>query len=99
MSASPERPAQPPPNRADRRHPGRENIGRSYCGITEAARYLDVSDKTIRKAITNGTLPSYGGGRVFSRSNWPTSTGCSHDRHEPEHEETTAGRRSKGCDA
>jgi excisionase family DNA binding protein len=53
MSASPERPAQPPP--------GRENgsAGRCYCGIAEAARYLDVSPKTIRKAIANGTLPAY----------------------------------------
>ena len=52
MSASPERPAEPPPNRAARpRHPDRESVGRGYCGVPEAARYLDVSEKTIRKAI------------------------------------------------
>ena len=46
-------------NRAAR--PERENgsVGRGYCGVAEAARYLDVSEKTIRKAIANGTLPAY----------------------------------------
>ena len=58
MSASP-KPTEPPPNRAARRHPERESVGRGYCGVAEAARYLDVSAKTIRKAIAAGTLPAY----------------------------------------
>ncbi len=47
------------PNRAAPHHPERESVGRGYCGVPEAARYLDVSEKTIRKAISEGTVPAY----------------------------------------
>jgi excisionase family DNA binding protein len=33
--------------------------GRGYVGITEAATYLDVTDKTVRKLIATGELPAY----------------------------------------
>jgi excisionase family DNA binding protein len=53
-------PAQP--NRVTRRHPPKQ-IQRGYIGITEAAIYLDVAPKTIRKLIADGKLPAYRLGR------------------------------------
>jgi excisionase family DNA binding protein len=52
-------PPPPPaqPNRATRRHPA--NNGRGYVGITEAATYLDITAKTVRKLIATGELPAY----------------------------------------
>lgn len=46
------------PNRATRRHPAKQ-IQRAYVGIVEAAIYLDVAPKTIRKLIADGKLPAY----------------------------------------
>ena len=43
------------PNRASRRHP----IPRAYVGIREAAEYLDLSEKTIRRLIGRGELRLY----------------------------------------
>jgi excisionase family DNA binding protein len=34
-------------------------LQRGYVGITEAATYLDVTQKTIRKLIATGELPAY----------------------------------------
>ena len=47
-----------PPNRATRRHPPKANH-RAYVGIPEAATYLDVTPKTIRRYIAEGKLPAY----------------------------------------
>jgi excisionase family DNA binding protein len=44
------------PNRAPRRA---QELQRGYVGITEAATYLDVTQKTIRKLIATGELPAY----------------------------------------
>jgi hypothetical protein len=44
------------PNRATRRA---KELQRVYVGITEAATYLDVTQKTIRKLIASGDLPAY----------------------------------------
>lgn len=44
------------PNRRNRRHPEQP---RAYIGIPEAANYLDVATKTIRRMITEGRLPAY----------------------------------------
>jgi excisionase family DNA binding protein len=44
------------PNRATRRA---KELQRGYVGITEAATYLDVTQKTIRKLIASGDLPAY----------------------------------------
>jgi excisionase family DNA binding protein len=44
------------PNRATRRA---KEHKRGYVGITEAATYLDVTQKTIRKLIAAGDLPAY----------------------------------------
>ena len=49
--------ATPRPNRATRRHPPK--IQRAYCGIAEAAIYLDVTEKTVRKMIARGELAAY----------------------------------------
>ena len=43
------------PNRASRRRP----IARAYVGIREAAEYLDLSEKTIRRKIVRGELTAY----------------------------------------
>jgi excisionase family DNA binding protein len=48
----------PQPNRAARRHPAKHGQ-RGYVGITEAATYLDVTNKTVRKLIATGELPAY----------------------------------------
>jgi excisionase family DNA binding protein len=57
--ASPAIPVSPPapagPNRAARRHPN----GQAYVGITEAATYLGVTPKTIRKLIATNELAAY----------------------------------------
>ena len=45
------------PNRAARRHP--EKFQRAYVGIAEAATYLDVDPKTIRRLIASGELRAY----------------------------------------
>lgn len=52
--------AAPPPNRRSRRHPQQQP---AYLGIPEAAAYLGVDDKTIRRAIAAGRLPGYRLGR------------------------------------
>jgi excisionase family DNA binding protein len=44
------------PNRATRRHPAMQ---RAYIGIPEAAIYLDVAPKTIRKLIADKELQAY----------------------------------------
>lgn len=46
----------PSPNRKSRRHPGRQP---AYVGIPEAAAYLDVDHKTIRRLIAAKRLPGY----------------------------------------
>ena len=48
----------PAPNRQTRRHPPNANH-RAYVGIPEAATYLDVTPKTIRRYIAEGKLPAY----------------------------------------
>jgi excisionase family DNA binding protein len=48
-----------PPNRRARRHPKRAIVGRAYVGIPEAAEYLDLSEKTIRRLIESGRLTAY----------------------------------------
>jgi excisionase family DNA binding protein len=48
----------PAPNRQTRRHPPKANH-RAYVGIPEAATYLDVTPKTIRRYIAEGRLPAY----------------------------------------
>ena len=58
LPARPE-PTSPRPNRAARRHPARESIGRPYVGVAEAAAYLDLSEKTIRRLIDRGELTAY----------------------------------------
>ena len=52
-------PAQPnrAARRAARRHP--PNNGRGYVGITEAATYLYVTPKTVRKLIADQELQAY----------------------------------------
>jgi excisionase family DNA binding protein len=62
--ASPADPLPPPPaqpNRAARRHPPKppKNRQRGYVGITEAATYLDVTPKTVRKLIAERELQAY----------------------------------------
>jgi excisionase family DNA binding protein len=52
----PPHPAQP--NRAARRHPAK-NGQRGYVGITEAATYLGVTPKTVRKLIAARELRAY----------------------------------------
>ena len=44
------------PNRRTRRNPG---IRPAYLGIPEAASYLDVDHKTIRRLIASKRLPGY----------------------------------------
>ncbi|HWT50010.1 MAG TPA: helix-turn-helix domain-containing protein [Mycobacterium sp.] len=36
-----------------------KRLQRGYVGITDAATYLDVTQKTIRKLIANGELQAY----------------------------------------
>jgi excisionase family DNA binding protein len=43
----------------DRRNRRPAQPARAYVGIPEAAVYLDVATKTIRRYITDGTLPAY----------------------------------------
>jgi excisionase family DNA binding protein len=43
-------------NRKTRRHPEPQ---RAYVGIPEAATYLDVDHKTVRRLITSGKLPAW----------------------------------------
>ena len=50
-------PEAPRPNRATRRHPPK--MQRAYVGIAEAAIYLDITEKTLRKMITRGELAAY----------------------------------------
>jgi excisionase family DNA binding protein len=58
-TSSPRRaPETPAPNRAARRHPEQQPL-RGYIGIIEAATYLDVAPKTIRKWIATGELTGY----------------------------------------
>ncbi len=51
-------PAPIAPTRITRHHPAKQ-IKRAYIGIAEAAIYLDVAPKTIRKLIADGKLPAY----------------------------------------
>lgn len=44
------------PNRRARRD---EQFSRAYVGIPEAATYLDVATKTVRRLIASGRLPAY----------------------------------------
>ena len=44
------------PNRQQRRNPEQS---RTYVGIPEAATYLDVDHKTVRRLISGGELPAY----------------------------------------
>ena len=46
------------PNRAARRHP-HAPVPRAYIGVSEAAAYLDLSEKTIRRLIDSGELTAY----------------------------------------
>jgi excisionase family DNA binding protein len=55
IQVSPQRQPQGP-NRRSRRN---ERFGRAYVGIAEAATYLDVEHKTVRRLITQGRLPAY----------------------------------------
>jgi excisionase family DNA binding protein len=60
--AAPQSAASPAgPNRRTRRDIAR---GRAYVGIPDAAAYLDVDHKTIRRLIASGDLPA---GRVGKR--------------------------------
>jgi excisionase family DNA binding protein len=56
----PDIPSRPIP-RSVRRHPEKQ---RAYIGIPEAATYLDVDHKTIRRLITSGDLSA---GRLGKR--------------------------------
>ncbi len=56
-------PASPPrtgPNRAERR-------GRSYATITEVAKYIGVTDRTVRQMVSDGRLTAYSCGRRLVR--------------------------------
>ncbi|ORB68806.1 hypothetical protein BST47_02670 [Mycolicibacterium tusciae] len=44
-------------NRRTRRHP--EHVQRGFVGIPEAATYLDVTTKTVRRMISRGQLDAY----------------------------------------
>ena len=48
-----------PSNSPKRQHRRRLDQSRAYVGIPEAATYLDVATKTIRRYITEGKLPAY----------------------------------------
>ena len=59
--AGPAMPLAPPPrspNRATRRHPP-TNGQRGYVGITEAATYLGVTPKTVRKLTATREMAPY----------------------------------------
>jgi excisionase family DNA binding protein len=43
------------PNRRARRHP----VEQAYIGLPEAATYLGVAEKTIRRLIRDSKLPAY----------------------------------------
>lgn len=45
------------PNRQARRHP--EQVQRGFIGIPEAATYLDVTTKTVRRMIARGQLDAF----------------------------------------
>ena len=48
------------PNRAARRRATPHTpVPRAYVGILEAADYLGLSEKTIRRLIDSGRLPAY----------------------------------------
>jgi excisionase family DNA binding protein len=44
-----------PPDRRARRHP----VEQAYIGIPDAATYLGVSEKTVRRLIRDDQLPAY----------------------------------------
>lgn len=44
-------------NRQDRRRP--KQVRRGFVGIPEAATYLDVTTKTVRRMIARGQLEAY----------------------------------------
>ena len=48
-----------PSNSPNCQHRRRSDQSRAYVGIPEAATYLDVATKTIRRYITEGKLPAY----------------------------------------
>jgi len=51
-------PAPASPARKTRRHPPKPTQ-RAYVGLAEAATYLDVAPKTLRKLIADGYLAAY----------------------------------------
>lgn len=56
--SNPTQPAKTGPNRWARRHP-EQPIQRGFVGIPEAATYLDVTPKTIRRMIARGELQAW----------------------------------------
>ncbi|PBA30574.1 DNA-binding protein [Mycobacterium intracellulare] len=53
-------------------HPGRPNKlnasgGRRYVKISEAAEYLQVTDRTIRQMVSDGRLTAYRSGKRLIR--------------------------------
>jgi excisionase family DNA binding protein len=54
-----------PTNRAARRNAAanRASVGRKYVGIPEAAEYLDLCEKTVRRLVNSGQLNGYYFGR------------------------------------
>lgn len=55
LRSNPSAPAVSGPNRRARRHP----VQPAYVGIYDAATYLDVTPKTVRRLITRGELRAY----------------------------------------
>ena len=49
--------ANPTPDRPSR--PARRRVEQAFIGLPEAAIYLGVTEKTIRRRIADGTLPAY----------------------------------------
>jgi excisionase family DNA binding protein len=45
-------------NRGSRRHPDKQ-VPPAFLGIPEAATYLGVAEKTVRRLISRGELPAY----------------------------------------
>ena len=59
-SSNPTQPASTRPNRKTRRHPEPQRV---HVGLDEAAAYLDVNAKTVRRLIATGQLPAYRSGK------------------------------------
>lgn len=56
LLSNPTQPANTGPNRKTRRHPDPQRV---HVGLDEAAVYLDVTTKTVRRLIASGQLPAY----------------------------------------